>query len=191
MKRKGIYHETFHDRRYNPYCRNTSWRCFLRAISCVDVESALIVGAILVGGVLISNGARLPFFALKEALWGRGIKDVTELTLSVNFFKTASQLSIAGGVIGTVIGLTGMLAQMNDPSSIGGNMAVALITVFYGVLLSEAVFQPLKNGLTSKSITAVEHGGDSESVQRLVVLGLGLFVGFVPMTVLFVSMHKF
>jgi len=90
-----------------------------------------------------------------------------------------------------VIGLTGMLAQMNDPSSIGGNMAVALITVFYGVLLSEAVFQPLKNGLTSKSITAVEHGGDSESVQRLVVLGLGLFVGFVPMTVLFVSMHKF
>jgi chemotaxis protein MotA len=58
-----------------------------------------------------------------------------------------SNTAPAFGMIGTLIGLVMMLRNMSDVSSIGPNMAVALITTFYGALLSYAVLQPLVNKL--------------------------------------------
>ncbi len=58
----------------------------------------------------------------------------------------------AFGMIGTLIGLVQMLGNLKDPSQIGGGMATALITTFYGALLSNLVFIPLagKLGIRSK-----------------------------------------
>lgn len=47
------------------------------------------------------------------------------------------------GMMGTVIGLVQMLNTMDDPSSIGPGMALALITTFYGIILANLVFLPL------------------------------------------------
>ncbi|GAU08386.1 motility protein A [Desulfoplanes formicivorans] len=55
------------------------------------------------------------------------------------------------GMIGTVIGLILMLQTMNDPSTIGPSMAVALITTFYGAVLSNLVFNPLAGKLRLRS----------------------------------------
>jgi chemotaxis protein MotA len=49
----------------------------------------------------------------------------------------------AFGMIGTLIGLIAMLKSLDDPSTIGGGMAVALLTTFYGAVLSNMVFLPL------------------------------------------------
>lgn len=59
----------------------------------------------------------------------------------------------AFGMIGTLIGLVKMLANLSDPSQIGEGMALALITTFYGAVLSNLMFIPLagKLGLYSKS----------------------------------------
>lgn len=54
----------------------------------------------------------------------------------------------AFGMIGTLIGLVAMLANMSDPSSIGGGMAVALLTTLYGAVLSNCVFLPLADKLS-------------------------------------------
>lgn len=51
--------------------------------------------------------------------------------------------SPALGMMGTVIGLVQMLNTMDDPSSIGPGMAIALITTFYGIVLANLVFLPL------------------------------------------------
>ncbi len=51
--------------------------------------------------------------------------------------------SPALGMMGTVIGLVQMLNTMDDPSSIGPAMAIALITTFYGIILANLVFLPL------------------------------------------------
>ena len=61
----------------------------------------------------------------------------------------------AMGMIGTLIGLVQMLRSMDDPSKIGGAMAVALITTFYGALAANLIFIPLagKLGLYSKQET--------------------------------------
>jgi chemotaxis protein MotA len=53
------------------------------------------------------------------------------------------------GMIGTLIGLINMLKNLNDMSSLGLNMAVALVTTFYGSMLANLVFNPLSKHLKS------------------------------------------
>lgn len=58
----------------------------------------------------------------------------------------------AFGMIGTLIGLVQMLGSLSSPDQIGGGMAVALITTFYGAFLSNLVLLPMagKLGIRSK-----------------------------------------
>ncbi len=53
----------------------------------------------------------------------------------------------AFGMIGTLVGLVAMLANMDDPSAIGAGMAAALLTTLYGAVLSNVVFLPLADKL--------------------------------------------
>ncbi|MFP4315225.1 MAG: motility protein A [Desulfovibrionales bacterium] len=57
----------------------------------------------------------------------------------------------AMGMIGTVIGLVQMLQTMDDPSTIGPAMAIALLTTFYGAVLANLVFIPLAGKLKTRS----------------------------------------
>ena len=57
----------------------------------------------------------------------------------------------AFGMIGTLIGLVGMLQSLDDPSTIGPKMAVALLTTFYGSLFANLIFLPLADKLDYKS----------------------------------------
>lgn len=59
--------------------------------------------------------------------------------------------SPAFGMVGTLIGLILMLQSMDDPSSIGPAMAVALITTFYGALSANLIFIPLASKLKKRS----------------------------------------
>lgn len=52
------------------------------------------------------------------------------------------------GMLGTVIGLIGMLLNLEDKSSLGPNMAVALVTTLYGSLLANWLFIPIASKLT-------------------------------------------
>ena len=55
------------------------------------------------------------------------------------------------GMIGTLVGLVLMLGNMSDVSSIGPNMAVALITTFYGSVLSNVLCLPIVEKLKTFS----------------------------------------
>ena len=64
-------------------------------------------------------------------------------------FRTMAKLSPAFGVVGTLIGLVIMMQGL-DPTdtamlmkSLGSGMATALLTTFYGVLLSNLIFFPI------------------------------------------------
>lgn len=72
---------------------------------------------------------------------------------------TLGRYAPAYGMIGTLMGLIMMLANMSDPSSIGKGMAVALITTLYGAIISNAVFLPFGdklNVLNKKELMAME-----------------------------------
>jgi len=55
------------------------------------------------------------------------------------------------GMVGTIIGLVLMLKRMNDPSTIGPAMAVALLTTFYGAIMANLVFNPMAGKLRARS----------------------------------------
>ena len=59
--------------------------------------------------------------------------------------------SPAFGMIGTLIGLIQMLGSLTDAANIGSGMAVALITTFYGSMLSNLIFLPLATKLRFQS----------------------------------------
>jgi chemotaxis protein MotA len=57
----------------------------------------------------------------------------------------------AFGMIGTLIGLVQMLANMDDPKNIGPAMAVAILTTLYGALIANLVALPLASKLRNRS----------------------------------------
>jgi len=62
-----------------------------------------------------------------------------------------SSYSPAFGMIGTLVGLINMLRKLDDPSSLGPSMAVALVTTFYGVVLANLLFTPFAKKLAVQS----------------------------------------
>ncbi len=61
----------------------------------------------------------------------------------MGFWMDVAAMGPAWGMIGTLIGLVNMLVTLDDPSSIGGNMAVALLTTLYGSLIANWIATPV------------------------------------------------
>lgn len=67
-----------------------------------------------------------------------------------SFYDKGAALGPAFGMIGTLIGLINMLKNLTDVASVGPNMAVALVTTFYGSILANILFAPISNKLKSR-----------------------------------------
>lgn len=70
---------------------------------------------------------------------------------TVGFWDSLAAMGPAWGMIGTLIGLINMLKKMDDPKSIGPNMAVALITTFYGSVLANWICIPISTKLKANN----------------------------------------
>jgi chemotaxis protein MotA len=69
-----------------------------------------------------------------------------------SILRKAAEFAPAMGLIGTLIGLVQMLGNLEDPSTIGPAMAVALLTTFYGAVLANMVFSPMAAKLERNSV---------------------------------------
>lgn len=69
---------------------------------------------------------------------------------SISFYMKASEYAPAFGMAGTLIGLINLLANMSDADSLASNMAVALVTTFYGVIMANLIFKPIANKLKKR-----------------------------------------
>lgn len=91
------------------------------------------------------------------------IKDVLETELDFlitrhyageHIFRTAAKFAPSFGLIGTLIGLIAMLRGLgasSDTNTLGPGMAVALVTTFYGAMLSNLFFLPAAEKLKSRT----------------------------------------
>jgi chemotaxis protein MotA len=82
----------------------------------------------------------------------------TELNLTVarhdigqKIFKAIGDSAPAMGMIGTLIGLVQMMANMSHPKSIGPSMAVALLTTLYGAIIANVFALPIADKLSLRS----------------------------------------
>lgn len=71
--------------------------------------------------------------------------------LGAEVFTSMGTFAPAMGMIGTLIGLVQMLQSMEDPSSIGPAMAVALLTTFYGSIMANICCMPIAGKLKTRS----------------------------------------
>ena len=69
----------------------------------------------------------------------------------IGMWESFALLSPAFGMIGTLIGLVNMLKNLDDPTTIGPAMAVALLTTFYGSDIANVVALPLSKKLKYRS----------------------------------------
>ena len=88
---------------------------------------------------------------------------------SAALYDKASAVAPAFGMVGTLVGLINMLANMNmdagGSSTIGQDMGTALITTLYGCILAHMIFGPIANNLRIR---------DSEEVlcKQIIVEGI-------------------
>ncbi|MBC8240941.1 MAG: MotA/TolQ/ExbB proton channel family protein [Alphaproteobacteria bacterium] len=104
---------------------------FQRGIGmCTDGHNLEVIRATIDREVLMSIQQQ----EMGETLW-RGIGDMAP----------------AWGMIGTLVGLVQMLANLDDPAAIGPAMAIAMLTTFYGAVIANLVAIPLADKLGIKT----------------------------------------
>ncbi|MFQ5773260.1 MAG: motility protein A [Kiloniellaceae bacterium] len=98
---------------------------------------------------LVADG--MPTEEIEQILWRERQATRERHARSASVLRRAAEVAPAMGLIGTLIGLVQMLGNLEDPSSIGPSMAVALLTTFYGAILANMVFHPLASKLERNS----------------------------------------
>ncbi|WP_435640018.1 motility protein A [Micavibrio aeruginosavorus] len=84
---------------------------------------------------------------------------------SANILRRGSEIAPAMGLIGTLIGLVQMLADLDNPDAIGPAMAVALLTTFYGAVLGMVLLAPLAAKLERNS-------NDEATIKTMIALAM-------------------
>jgi len=62
---------------------------------------------------------------------------------SYNVIKMVAHISPAFGLVGTLVGMIGLLANISQPQEIMNNMAAALVSTLYGSLIANFIAVPL------------------------------------------------
>jgi chemotaxis protein MotA len=79
-----------------------------------------------------------------------------ELNEVSNVYRTMSLLSPMFGLIGTLIGIIGVLKDLSNPAAVGPAMAIAITSAFYGILLSNLLFVPVAGKIRAKAIMSLK-----------------------------------
>ncbi len=80
----------------------------------------------------------------------------SHLQAASNLFENMSKICPGVGMIGTLMGLIGMLSNMSDPAKIGSNMALAMITTLYGLGLGTILYAPWAEKIALQAERALE-----------------------------------
>ncbi|NOZ33299.1 MAG: flagellar motor protein PomA [Alphaproteobacteria bacterium] len=100
------------------------------------------------GSQLVADGYDAAF--IRESMELERDQFISRLTEGKRVFKALGDSAPAFGMIGTLVGLVQMLANMDDPSAIGPAMAVALLTTLYGAVIANLICLPLVDKLDAK-----------------------------------------
>ena len=90
---------------------------------------------------------------------------LTHLDEGQKIYRAIGDCAPAFGMIGTLIGMVQMFANMTDPSKLGPLMAVALLATFYGAALANLLCLPIADKLHLKLV-------DEEVNRTLIIDGV-------------------
>lgn len=102
---------------------------------------------------------------IKDMLFNELSQQQERHQAGIKFFGDWASLAPGFGMIGTLCGLVAMLAKLDDASSVGAGMAIALITTLYGSVFANLVLTPYKNKLEDRD-------KDETIVQEIIIEGI-------------------
>ncbi len=100
------------------------------------------------GAQFVADGYEAAF--IKESLELERDQNLKQLDEGQRIYKAIGDAAPAFGMIGTIVGLVQMLSNMEDPSTIGPAMAVALLTTLYGAVIANLIALPIADKLSTK-----------------------------------------
>jgi len=123
-------------------------------------QGIFTLGKIKTNNLILKKGCNLIADGAEEDVIRNALRTEIESLKHRHFniqdvFTKMATFSPAFGMIGTLIGLIQMLNKLSDPSTIGPAMAVALLTTFYGSILSTLFFLPIAGKLKARTMTEV------------------------------------
>lgn len=65
----------------------------------------------------------------------------------IRFFHTMAGFAPIFGLMGTIVGIVGVMGKLEEPADLGHGIALALLGVLYGVLFGNLVYLPIANKL--------------------------------------------
>lgn len=112
----------------------------------LSLEGKEVGNTFLAGGIQLLVDGHDP--DVVRTLLGKDLKQGIERhEWGRKVFECYGDVGPAMGMIGTLIGLVAMLANMSDPKTIGPSMAVALLTTLYGAMLATMFALPIADKL--------------------------------------------
>lgn len=86
---------------------------------------------------------RMPFPDIRDLLETERDRRQVRLVQALNVFQQGVKLTPSVGMLGTILGMVQLLSTLDDPSHLGSHMSLALLTTFFGLFFSLAVWTPL------------------------------------------------
>jgi flagellar motor component MotA len=90
---------------------------------------------------------RVPFADVADFLLREQDSLSSRLSQTVSLATLGGRLAPSVGMLGTIIGMSQLLGHLRDPENIGSSMSVALLTTFYGLFFSLALWTPMQQHL--------------------------------------------
>ena len=137
----------------------------LRGLACTDrvkTTSPFLTEA----ARRLANSDRVETFEL----WvGQSLADRAQRHGAVHrLWLSVAEAAPALGMAGTIIGLVGMFAAMDDPAKLGPSMALALLTTFYGVVIANMIAAPVAARLSD--LSERELAWQREAAERMLAI---------------------
>lgn len=87
---------------------------------------------------------RMPLHDIRELSELDRVRSEAKLVECLNLLSFGTRLTPSVGMLGTILGMVRLLSTLNDPSKIGSEMSLALLTTFYGLFFSLALWTPFQ-----------------------------------------------
>ncbi len=131
----------------------------------------------------------IPLDDLMNVLSWRIEKDAESENVRARLFRTLAACAPAFGLLGTIVGMVGMLGHLADGNlgRVGSGMATAMLSTFYGLVLAFLVFKPAAIKLEQKTRERV--AANNLLLEAIALVRLGRSPSMIAETLQVLSVH--
>jgi len=132
----------------------------------------------------------VPLEDLMNVLSWRIEKDAESENVRARLFRTLGACAPAFGLLGTIVGMVGMLGHLADGNlaKVGAGMATAMLSTFYGLIMAFIVFKPAAIKLEQKTRDRV--AATNLLLEAIALVRLGRSPGMIAETLEVLVNHR-